>query len=124
MSEAYLAQATTMAIVNSPIVVSSTLWPQRAMSPSMVKSPVKFQMMQLGAWQRFRCPYFERRTPGSFPGVGPGRSGINPDNSVTSASHEHFSTRGEKFSCGDGRSPHDCLALNRSSPRMLHGEEK
>ena len=36
----YLAN-TTIATVNSPMVVSSTLWPQRAIRPSMVKSPQK-----------------------------------------------------------------------------------
>jgi hypothetical protein len=32
---------TTIAMVNNPMVVSNTLWPQRAIRPSMVKSPQK-----------------------------------------------------------------------------------
>jgi hypothetical protein len=34
-SDGYLTKKTTIAIVNKAIVVIKTLWPQRAISPSM-----------------------------------------------------------------------------------------
>jgi hypothetical protein len=50
----YAAQASS-AIVNSPIAVSNTLWPQRAISSSMFDLQKMRQMIEPGAWMRLRC---------------------------------------------------------------------
>jgi hypothetical protein len=39
-SSGYRIKDTTIAIVSKPIVVSKTLWPQRAINPSMFNLPV------------------------------------------------------------------------------------
>jgi hypothetical protein len=44
----YLIRKTSMAIVNKPIVVIKTLWPQRAILPSILTLPVNLEIVQPG----------------------------------------------------------------------------
>jgi hypothetical protein len=50
------AKTTTIPIVSNPIPASNTLWPQRAMNPSMIKLQLKdFSMMHHSASIMYRC---------------------------------------------------------------------
>jgi hypothetical protein len=63
----YLIKKTSMAIVNKAIVVIKTLWPQRAIFPSILTLPVNLEIVQPGRGRIVIAPYMGARLHTSTP---------------------------------------------------------